>query len=113
VCSHAHLLLVLQVRELEEASACAAAKAEELTASLETSEAALSEARALAAQQASRLSHLESEFEALQVRCCLSDVPALDPTRYLNRWVARSSMHGAGNKGGTVCSNRNLHHAYA
>jgi hypothetical protein len=61
---------VLQVRELEEASAAAAAKTEELTASLEASEAALSEARDLAAQQASRLSHLESEFEALQVRCC-------------------------------------------
>jgi hypothetical protein len=34
---------------------------------MEASEEALSEARALTAQQASRLSHLESEFEALQV----------------------------------------------
>lgn len=33
---------------------------------MEASESALADARALAAQQASRLSHLESEFEALQ-----------------------------------------------
>lgn len=58
----------MQMREVGEASAAAAAKAEELAAALEASEEALTEARALTAQQASRLSHLESEFEALQVR---------------------------------------------
>lgn len=59
---------LLQLREAEDASAAAAAKAEELSAALEASEEALSEARSLTARQASRLSHLESEFEALQVR---------------------------------------------
>lgn len=59
---------LLQLREAEDASATAAAKAEELSAALAASEEALSEARSLTAQQASRLSHLESEFEALQVR---------------------------------------------
>jgi hypothetical protein len=53
--------------EVEEASAAAAARAEELTAALKASEEALTEAHELTAQQASRLSHLESEFEALQV----------------------------------------------
>ena len=61
------LLLLSQLKELQEASEAAAAKAEELTAALEASQEALTEARALTSQQASRLSHLESEFEALQV----------------------------------------------
>jgi len=56
----------LQLRKMQEASAEAASKSAELTVALEASEVALSEARQLAAQQASRLSHLESEFEALQ-----------------------------------------------
>lgn len=59
---------LVQLREAEDASEKAAAKAEGLSAALEASEEALSEARSLTAQQASRLSHLESEFEALQVR---------------------------------------------
>lgn len=62
-------LSLLQLKELQEASEAAATKAEELTAALEASQEALAEARALTTQQASRLSHLESEFEALQVMC--------------------------------------------
>jgi chromosome segregation ATPase len=66
-CLQTLLRLIPQLREVEEASAAAAAKAEELTAALGASEEALTEARELTTQQASRLSHLESEFEALQV----------------------------------------------
>jgi len=48
---------------LEEAEA----RCSELTSALSASQVALEEARAKLAQQASRLAHLESEFEALQV----------------------------------------------
>jgi hypothetical protein len=62
-----HCFFFSQLKELQEAAEAAATKAEELTAALEASQEALTDARALSTQQASRLSHLESEFEALQV----------------------------------------------
>lgn len=55
-----------QLREAQDAARDAAAKVAELSTALEASAADLASARGQAADQASRLSHLESEFEALQ-----------------------------------------------
>lgn len=58
--------MFLQVQELEAAVEQGAAHSGELSAALESTQAALDEAKVQSAQQASRLAHLESEFEALQ-----------------------------------------------
>jgi septal ring factor EnvC (AmiA/AmiB activator) len=55
------------VLEVQAALEEAEARCSELTSALSASQVALEEARAKLAQQASRLAHLESEFEALQV----------------------------------------------
>lgn len=52
--------------ELESTVAEATTRAAELSEALQAANAALDEAKAKSAQQASRLAHLESEFEALQ-----------------------------------------------
>lgn len=62
----AAFITVSQVLEFEANVAAAAAKTAELADALETANADLAAARATSAQQASRLAHLESEFEALQ-----------------------------------------------
>jgi hypothetical protein len=55
-----------QVRELEAALDQGTAHSEELQSALDSVQAALDDARSQSAKQASRLAHLESEFEALQ-----------------------------------------------
>jgi hypothetical protein len=54
------------VRELEAALEQGTAHSEELQTALDSVQAALDHARSQSAKQASRLAHLESEFEALQ-----------------------------------------------
>lgn len=59
---------------MEEASVQAASQQAELTTALEAAEASLADARVRSEQQASRLSHLENEFEALQVTGCITQL---------------------------------------
>eukprot|EP00878_Enallax_costatus_P034691 GHUV01038488.1.p1 GENE.GHUV01038488.1~~GHUV01038488.1.p1 ORF type:complete len:540 (+),score=212.10 GHUV01038488.1:727-2346(+) len=61
-----HAAVQAKVLELEANLAAATAKTAELSEALEAANADLADARAKSAQQASRLAHLESEFEALQ-----------------------------------------------
>lgn len=58
--------LQAKVRELEAALEQGTAHSEELQTALDSVQAALDDARSQSAKQASRLAHLESEFEALQ-----------------------------------------------
>lgn len=62
------LCLWLQAQQLQAAEGQLQATVKELQESLAAAETELAESRSAASEQASRLAHLEGEFEALQVR---------------------------------------------
>jgi chromosome segregation ATPase len=63
---HSHTKHATQLREVQAAAEGAASQAAALAQQLEATTTELAFARSQASEQASRLSHLESEFEALQ-----------------------------------------------